>query len=227
MSLGDQLPLSFAHRPASGLEDFLPASCNQAALGWIERWPDWPAPGLLLWGPEASGKSHLARIWAARARATPLGPDLLARALELPAGAAYVLDPAWPLSAELPLLQLYNRLKEAGGHLLLTARRPAAAWDLGLADLRSRLCAAPTALIGPPDDGLLSALLIKQFDDRQLKVPAAVVSYLVQQMERSFAMATRLVGELDALSLARQRPITVPLARIALTRAGNDPARPD
>ena len=39
-------------------------------LTLIERWPDWPDRIVVLIGPEGSGKSHLAAIWAeARARA--------------------------------------------------------------------------------------------------------------------------------------------------------------
>ncbi|MGI9498771.1 MAG: HdaA/DnaA family protein, partial [Geminicoccaceae bacterium] len=114
------------------------------------------------------------------------------------------------------LLQLYNRLREDGGHLLLTARRPVAQWPIALADLRSRLAAAPAAAIGAPDDGLLAALFVKLFDDRQLNVPEPVIRFLITHMERSFAAAHRLVDVLDHLSLARQRPITVPLARMAL-----------
>ena len=40
------------------------------ALAWIDRWPDWPAPALALSGPAGCGKTHLGRIWAARAGAT-------------------------------------------------------------------------------------------------------------------------------------------------------------
>ncbi|MEM8952016.1 MAG: hypothetical protein AAGC99_22115, partial [Pseudomonadota bacterium] len=136
--------------------------------------------------------------------------------LELDASRCYLLDPAEPVGDELALLQLYNRLREDGGHLLLTATKPVAQWDIRLPDLRSRLTAAPSVAIGPPNDPLLAALFLKLFDDRQLKVPEAVIRYLLIHMERSFAEAHRLVDALDHLSLERQRPITVPLARLAL-----------
>ena len=54
-------------------------ACNREALAWLARWPDWPAPALVLYGPPGCGKSHLARIWAARAAAP------LARSGALPA----------------------------------------------------------------------------------------------------------------------------------------------
>ncbi len=221
MSGAGQLPLAFSHVAASGIEDFMPAASNREALAWMQRWPDWPAPALVLHGPEGAGKSHLAAIWRDRSGAVPLDRPALGSTLDLDASRSYLLDPAEPVVDEVALLQLYNRLREEGGYLLLVARRPVAQWGLDLPDLASRLTAAPSAAIGPPDDGLLAALFLKLFDDRQLTVPETVIAYLLTHMERSFAAARRLVDELDHLSLERQRPITVPLARLALERLGD------
>ena len=98
-----------------------------------------------------------------------------------------------------------------------TARKlPPARWNFGLDDLASRLKAAPQAGIGPPDDGLIAAVLVKQFADRQLKVDDDVITYLLRRMERSFAAARSMVGAIDDLSLAERRNITVPLVRQVL-----------
>ncbi len=216
MSAPGQLPLSFTHDSAFGAEDFMPAASNRDALAWLERWPAWSGPALILHGPPGAGKSHLASIWRVRSEATILDRAQLGATLELDPSQSYLVDPAEPVVDEVALLQLYNRLREENGHLLLTARRPVPQWGLKLPDLASRLTAAPSVAIGAPDDGLLAALFLKMFDDRQLQVPEPVIRYLLIHMERSFAAARQLVDELDRLSLARQRPITVPLARLAL-----------
>jgi hypothetical protein len=49
-------------------EDFLGPS-NAAALKPIDLWPDWPHRAVMLTGPEGSGKSHPAAIWAQAAGA--------------------------------------------------------------------------------------------------------------------------------------------------------------
>lgn len=216
INASDQIPLTFGHDTALGIDDFMPSDSNRDALSWLSRWPDWPAPALVLHGPEGAGKTHLAMIWAARSHAQTLDRLKLGDTLNLNAKRCYLLDPGEPVADEVALLQLYNRLREDGGHLLLTATRPSHRWGLNLPDLASRLAAAPSVAIGAPDDGLLAALLLKMFDDRQLNVPEPVIRYLVTHMERSFAAARSLVDELDRLSLARKRPITVPLARLAI-----------
>jgi chromosomal replication initiation ATPase DnaA len=212
MSAAEQLVLGFPHAAASDLADFMPAESNRAALAWLARWPAWPAPALVLYGPPGCGKSHLGRAWAAQSGAQSLDPASLP---DEPPRAA-LLDPAPPVADELALLRLYHRVAEQGGHLLLTARAPVAAWDLRLPDLASRLRAAPAVAIEPPDDALLAALLVKLFDDRQLAVSDGVIGYLLRHMERSFAAARALVETLDRHSLRERRRVTIALARAAL-----------
>jgi len=74
-----QLAIDLPHRPALGRADFLVSDCNAAALGWIERWPDWPAPALVLHGPAGSGKSHLAELWRERSGGVLIAGDGLAQ----------------------------------------------------------------------------------------------------------------------------------------------------
>jgi chromosomal replication initiation ATPase DnaA len=214
----DQLLLDFGHPSASEIEDFMPAPCNCEALAWLGRWPAWPACALVLHGPAGCGKTHLARIWARRAQAGWLDRALPAEARP-DAVNAYVLDDVLAgdrLADEVTLLQFYNWLAGQRGHLLITARRPAVAWPIRLPDLASRLRAAPAVAIGPPDDALLGALLVKLFGDRQVVVAEDVIRYTLAHMERSFDAARTLVAALDDRSLAQRRAITIPLVRAVL-----------
>ena len=213
-----QLVLDLPHRPAQGRGDFLVAPSNAAAVAWIDRWPDWPGPGLALYGPAGSGKSHLAAVWQARSGAAIVtAAALRAGRIEAPRcvfeeGEAAVADPR---AAE-ALFHLYNRIAAQRGHLLLTGAEPPARWPVALADLGSRLRALPAVEIRPPDDEMLSGLFAKLFRDRQLAVPAEVILYLVQRIERSCAAVAQAVATLDRASLAERRPITLPFARTAL-----------
>ena len=219
MSARRQLVLEFPHRPALGKADFLVSDCNMNAVGWIDRWPDWPGPALAVYGPTGCGKTHLAHVWRNRSRAVLIsGPELSDRAAPDILGGAdsCAVDEADALSDEEALLHLYNHIAEIGGKLLLAGRHPPARWSLKLADLSSRVTAAQAVEIRPPDDELLGALLIKLFHDRQLTVSKDVLVYLLARMERSFAAASAIVEALDQLGLAERRGVTVPLARTVL-----------
>ncbi len=64
-----QLALALDHAESYAREDFLSGPSNENALALIDAWPDWPARAIALVGPEGSGKTHLATIWAAAAGA--------------------------------------------------------------------------------------------------------------------------------------------------------------
>jgi len=217
-----QLILDLGHRPALEEADFLVAPCNRAAIQWLDRWPDWPAPALTLHGPAGCGKTHLARVFAARSQAPIIEADRLATDAVpglLGAARACVVDDADRAGAE-PLLHLYNLIAERHGGMLLTAREPPPRWPGILPDLRSRLVAAPVIVVSAPDDALLAALMVKLFADRQLAVGEEVVLFLVRHMGRSFEAARRLATDLDAAALRDRRSITIPLARAVLGELG-------
>lgn len=218
-----QLVLAFAHRPALGSEDFWLAPSNRAAVAWIERWREWTHPVLVIHGPPGCGKTHLGQVFLAETEGEGIAAERLAgcdpaRLAEAPAVLVEDADRTLDAEAERNLFHVYNRVVEAKGRLLLTARTPPARWPIRLPDLGSRLRAAPAVAIAAPDEALIGAILVKLFADRQVRVDPAVVAFVVARMERSFAAARRLVADLDATALARRRPITVPLAAQALER---------
>ncbi len=211
-----QLPLGFAIAPGFTADDLVATSSNRAAIRMVEAWPAWPAPVVVLSGPEGSGKSHLATFWKQRSEATLLKaekippPGMQARPVFL------IEDADQGTLDETGLFHLINFVRSAGGSLLMTSRRPPATWNVQLPDLASRLRAAALVEIDPPDDRLLTAVIFKLFADRQVEIGAQVVAYLVQRMHRSLADAIRLVEHIDALSLERRCRITRALAAEAL-----------
>ena len=224
-----QLAFDLGHRSASGREDFLLAPSNRDAVAWIDLWPDWPGPALVLHGPAASGKSHLAAVWAERSHAVYIPPETLpsgdARAL-FAAGPHLVFDHIDPwigdIEAETTLFHIYNMAREQRRFLLVTMRTPPVLHRFALADLASRLRGSPAAAIQAPDDTLLAALLVKLFADRQLQVGEDVILYILPRMERSFSAAQDIVAHADALALSQKRNISVPLLRDVLSRMADE-----
>jgi chromosomal replication initiation ATPase DnaA len=210
-----QLALSLKHAEKLSREDFLPGPSNEAALAMIERWPDWPSHALAITGPEGSGKSHLASIWAnlsgarvvsARSLQTAMLPDALAT------GALVLEDCVSDAIEELALFHLLNLVREQGGYLLMTARTVPTSWTVSLPDLASRLRAVPAVTVSIPDDALLRAVTVKLFADRQLVVDESLVAYLLTRIDRSFAAIQAAVQTLDREALQRKRPVNRALA---------------
>lgn len=218
MTQPTQLNLPLPQRVSLARDDYFIADSNRAAYEAVERWPDWPGRMLAVIGPAGAGKTHLAAVHAARL--TDLGraagrwpdtapPDLIVDDVDRVVGGR---------EAEERLFHAFNRVAGEGGSLLLTSRLPVAAWPVALPDLRTRLNTVIAIDIPPPDDSLLEAVLLKLFADRQIDGSqiAEISHWLVPRMDRSLAAARALVEQLDARSLAVQRPITARLAREVL-----------
>ena len=221
-----QLPLALQPRSGSHeREDLAVGPSNRDVLAWIDAWPAWPGGGLVVHGPEGSGKSHLASIWATRAGADRLS---LASPLERIAGlsrpALLLEDADRALSAgaaaEQALFHAYNLVVQAGGTLMLTAREPAPRWGIALADLRSRLQALPAAELKPPDDAMLAAVLSKLFADRQIPPDREIVHFIASRVERRLSTLGAVVDELDRAALAAGRGVTLPFVRQVLRERG-------
>jgi hypothetical protein len=163
----------------------------------------WPYRTAVLSGPPRSGKSLLARWFAV-------------------SGAGEAIDDADRID-ETDLFHRWNRAQADGRALLVVAREALATggqnagWRIALPDLGSRLGAALPLQIAAPDDALLRALIGEQARRRGLALGEPVLDWLVPRIERSHAAAEALVATLDRLSLERKAPVTLALARDALS----------
>jgi chromosomal replication initiation ATPase DnaA len=207
--------LALPHAESLSRDDFLEGAANAAALQLIDSWPDWPNRIMLLCGPEGSGKSHLASIWAEQAGARSTSAHALIAA-DVPAalttGALVVEDLVPSGFDERALFHLINLAREDEAYVLITARLPPSAFPAELRDLRSRLRAVPVVTLQPPDDQLFRALIVKFCADRQMSVDENLVGYLATRIDRSSAEARRVVELLDTEALRLARPVTRALA---------------
>lgn len=214
-----QLVMPFAPSDSYEPADFIRGAANEGALDLVERWPDWPYSIVLIHGEKGSGKTHLAHVFARRARATMLPAD---RVGNMPADQLLAGNHAWVVDnvdavADAPALaQLINHVRARGDYLLLTAHSAASEMNIPLADLRSRLLALPAFGLEAPDDALLAGVLAKQFADRQLRISPEILDFSIRHIERSYRAAQAFVQAVDRLSMAKGRSVTISLVREAL-----------
>ena len=212
-----QLTFNLPAHAAQGLEDFLVTPSNANAMAAVDAWQDWPNRKLVLVGAEGTGKTHLTHVWAGIVGARIMGAaDLTGTDIPTLAGQSVAVEDADRIAgdvvAETALFHLHNLVLAEGGSLLITGNTAPSRWTINLPDLRSRLEGTTLATLDPPDDMLLSAVLVKLFDDRQIAVPANLIDYLLPRMNRSLAAVAELVDQLDHAALSEGRPLTRNLA---------------
>jgi hypothetical protein len=193
MTEGSQIALPLSASPP-GARRIVLGNANEQVAEALANPSTWPFRTAVLTGPPRSGKSLLARWFAAAGR-----------------GGAF--DDAQRMD-ETVLFHRWNRAQEDGMPLLIIGGEPP--WRIALPDLASRMGAALQLQIGQPDDSMAADLLLALAEQRGLPLGEGAAAYLVPRITRSFAQIERVVEEIDRLSLERKAPATHSIWRAAL-----------
>ena len=209
-----QFPTTF------GEDNFFVSEANQEAVSYLSARPWGHGAVCVLYGPEGSGKTHLATIFARQVGAVKIAlDDLMHKRINLLESSSFFviedLDHHLTPSVEEALFHFYNevnsRVHPVG--VLLTASKPVDQWGIQLKDLHSRLRSSYAVPIHAPDQDLLMAVLMKDLSDQQLQISPQVANYIATHAERSFVYIHKLTRTIDKESLSRHRKITVPLIK--------------
>jgi len=195
-----QIGLPFDWSGQGGEDAFLVSEANRIAVRHLEGWRDWKVRTSILSGPPRSGRSTLARQFAAASDGT-------------------IIEQAGQMEDEL-LFHAWNRAQLEGRPLLLVADRSPADWAVALPDLKSRLAAAPHVSIAQPDEALVRALIERGLAAAGTAWAADVPDFLTRRIERSYAAVAAVVDQLNRASVAAGRKISVGMAKEVLQLAG-------
>jgi len=186
------LPLSAGASPSR----IVVGGANAAVLDAFAQAAQWPYRTAVLSGPARSGKSLLARWFAA-------------------SGQGEAIDDADRLE-ETALFHRWNRAQESGTPLLIVSNAAEGGWQVRLPDLASRLGGSLHLEIGPPDEAMMADLIALHAELRGFTLGPDAAAYLVPRAERSHLGIERLVEAIDRLSLERKQPPTQGIWRDAL-----------
>lgn len=196
----NQIALPLAWPADEDPHEFIVTASNSSAVDHLDHWGSWPVKATILVGPRKSGRSLLARIFAAKS-------------------GGRMIDEA-QLRPEAQLFHAWNEAQSGAGPLLIVADDAPPVWKVRLPDLRSRLAATPVVALGPPDDVLISTLFTKLLERRGIPVPAEAASYIASRIERTHIAILRAADIVNEASLSQKRPITLPFVRDVLIAHG-------
>ena len=216
--MSDQLIFDWPLAEGVKAQDFFVAEPNLRAVKMLSETVAWPEKKLVLVGPPASGKSHLARIFAEENSAWIFDSSKIPNISEV-SGPVVIEDADQiPTKQQESLFHLHNTLRAAHIPVLLTSRMAPSRWPLTLPDLKSRMEAATIVQIDQPDDTLLQVLLTKLFADRQIMPSPSVINYIAARMDRSYVAARQIVEQLDRTAMAAKKPVSIKMAATVLDK---------
>ena len=222
-----QLALPLQLQDHAVFESFLPSG-NEPLLAYLRGLAATPrGPGCWIWGPAATGKSHLLQALCerlhSRAIFLPLA-DFAATGAEVLDGLAsrpfvclddidrVLGDEAW----ELALFELCNQLWDADGILVVTARAAPREGGVALVDLLSRLSRLPVFYLQPLNEVDRSRALQLRARHRGLDLPGETARYLLSRSQRDMASLYESLDKLDTEALKAKRRLTIPFVRDTL-----------
>ena len=192
-------------------EDFYVNDNNLEASELIKLWPKWFNGAVVIFGPEKSGKSHLANIWKENSKANiyNLEDSLLLSNIDTKEN--FVLDNFHSLSEndEEDFFHIYNQTFNNKKSILITLDKDKFK-KINLKDLESRFNSFSSATIYPPDDNLVNALIIKFFKDQQINIDPSVINFIIKRIERDYSEILHFLKKIDNLSLENKAKISVP-----------------
>ena len=225
-----QLPLGVGIQDDATFANFLPADNAPVVAALGAQLVRQDEPFIYVWGSESSGRSHLLQAACHAASAQGL------RALYVPLKQLGHFPPLMLEDTEqLDLLALddieavmgrkrweeglfhcFNRLRDAGRRLVVSAPCAPRHLDVKLPDLASRLGWGMTFHLSVLNDEPRCEALILRASARGMQLPEEVARYILHRGPRRLGPLFETLDRLDTASLSAQRRLTIPFVKQAL-----------
>ena len=228
--MSQQLTLSVALRDDARFANFY-AKHNEAAVFALQQFwnpdSDW---FVYLYGPAGVGCSYLlqaschladglghSNVYLPLDELQKYGPHVLDDLEQLSLVAidhvdAVIGQPEW----EEALFYLFNRMKDSGKRLLISAKELPSYLGCYLPDLESRLKWGVTYQIHDLNDEEKAAALLLRAEKRGLALSEDVAKFLLTRVSRNMSDILNHLDLLDRESLREQRKITIPFVKETL-----------
>ena len=221
--IGAQLTLDLSLNDEAKFENFFDTGSNGEVINELKG----AAPQIFLWGSLGSGRTHLLQsvchdaliknkssIYVPLLHANKFSPEIL-QGLEtmdtICVDDIQVVQTkiAW----EEALFQLYNKVKDSGSRLIISANQSPSHLELALADLQSRLCGLPVFKLSNFDESEQMEVLKFRAMRRGIVLSESVAGYILARAQRNMHGFISVLDAVGEISFAEKRRITVPLIK--------------
>lgn len=220
--MSQQLTLGIRLRDDATFDNYY-ADDNEQVVYNLQNQQD---PYIFLFGEAGTGKTHLlqAACHAGGKKGLPVvylplaEQDLVPAMLDGLENMALIAlddihrvvgDDVW----ELALFNLYNRVRERGGFMLVSSSIPLASLNIKLADLRSRFSWGPVFQLTALSDKGKQYALQQRAKNRGLELSDDAVKYLLKRSSRDMNSLFLLFEKLDKASMIEKRKLTIPFIK--------------
>ena len=215
-----QLTFKFPFKTNYFEEDFYVSSNNFEAYKLIESWPKWSSRYINIYGPSGCGKTHLANIFKKKInsffiKASDLSDNLLPL---IKLKECLIIDEYQSNIEEKLFYSILNQCHQSNQYIIVNSSKPIKNFKVELNDLKSRFDSFINIGIDLPTDDLIRVILSKNFSDKQVKIDAKLLEYILKNIHRSYENIFDLIDKLDSLSLSTGKSININLIKKVLNK---------
>lgn len=223
----DQLPLHIGLRDSATFTNFFPAN-NEQLISELRRCSmNQGEHFIFFYGIKGTGKSHclqavchLATQQRLRATYLPMR-DIQSMPVDVLEGLeefdVVCIDDMQSIAGnrewEVAIFNLYNRIRDNSGYLMVAADNQLANLGISLKDLQSRLAWGLSFQLEKLDDIALAMALQLRAKARGMELPDDVATYILKRSSREMNSLFSLLEKLDKASLVEQRKLTIPFVK--------------
>lgn len=222
MPLSSQLPFEFTLYNDFTFENFVISDKNKELLNILQltRLADF---FYFLWGVEGSGKSHILQASCAQHKNSAYLPlklfaeegDQVLEGLDqldwlcIDDVQMVLTKPAW----EEKLFSLFNACQTSSTRLIISSVSAPLELNYVLPDLQSRFSSGVTYQVHELNDAEKLLALKQKSELAGIPLKDEVLNYIYLRSERSMSKLFAVLEQLDKLSLAEKRKITIPFVK--------------
>ena len=205
----NQQILKFNYEKNFKYEDFYVSESNKYWFKLLNIWPKWERNFVNIIGEKFSGKTHLINIFIKKFKGFKINANMINNKVltQIKIHENIIIEDLDDNIDENIFFTLLNNIDQDNKYLIVTTLIPIVDINFKLKDLKSRSKNFLLSNIEKPKDDLISAIILKNFSDRQILLDKKLIDFIVKRIDRSYSKIFEFIYKIDEISLKRKKSI--------------------